>query len=128
MNIVEHTPAVIAAPKVAKFFHFSQNNPGGGFYVDEQVTYHVIIEAYNATDANTRAMLLGIYFNGVDAGRDCDCCGDRWSSLWYTDTGDDVPLIYGESPETFKDYWGKSGDAICYVYYIDGSKVTYRKP
>jgi hypothetical protein len=22
----------------------------------------------------------GVYFNGVEKGRDCDCCGDRWYS------------------------------------------------
>jgi hypothetical protein len=128
MNIVEYTPAAKAVePKAPKFFHFSQNNPGGSFDINETVAHHVIIEAYDALDANTRAMEIGIYFNGCDTGADCSCCGDRWSEQWREDNGDDTPLIYGDPPETYEDYFTKEGQPVCHIYRLDGSKATYRK-
>jgi hypothetical protein len=128
MNIIEHTPATtVAEIKAPKFFHFSQNNSGGSFVIDETLAHHVIIEAYDALDANTRAMQIGIYFNGCDSGMDCQCCGDRWSAQWSDDRGDDTPMIYGDKPETYEDYFTKEGQPVCHVYRIDGSKATYRK-
>ena len=29
-------------------------------------------------EANTKACDIGIYFDGVANGADCECCGDRW--------------------------------------------------
>ena len=128
MNIIEHTPAPDAGePKTPKFFHFSQNNSGGSFHINETVAHHVIIEAYDALGANTRAMEIGIYFNGCDTGADCSCCGDRWSEQWREDNGDDTPLIYGDPPETYEDYFTKEGQPVCHIYRLDGSKATYRK-
>lgn len=129
MNIVEHKTAKIQSETQApKFFHFSQNNPGGSFHINETVAHHVIIEAYSAKDANARAEDIGIYFNGCDTGTDCTCCGDRWSEQWSDGDGDKTPLIYGESPEKFEDFFTKEGQPVCHVYHIDGSKTTYRKP
>lgn len=70
-----------------KMFEFNQNNSGGGFDVDDKVCHRVFIEANNEEEANEKASELGIYFYGVDSGRDCDCCGDRWRSV---DDDDDV--------------------------------------
>jgi hypothetical protein len=106
------------------FFHFSQNNSGGNFAIDEDVAHHVIIESRNANEANRKAESIGIYFDGVDNGRDCDCCGDRWHSVWGQ--GDAEPLIYGDPPEQYVDMWAGKGEPYCHVYYLDGRKVTYR--
>ena len=128
MNIVEYTPAAkVEQPKTPKFFHFSQNNPGGSFDINETVAHHVIIEAHSATEANTRAVDIGIYFNGCDTGADCSCCGDRWSEQWSDSGGDDTPLIYGDPPEMYEDYFTKEGQPVCHIYRLDGSKATYRK-
>ena len=128
MNVIEHTPALkIAETKEPKFFHFSQNNSGGSFYINEKVAHHVIIQAYSAKEANSLAEDIGIYFNGCETGNDCSCCGDRWSKQWSTDSGDETPLIYGEAPEKRVDYFTKEGQPVCHVYYLDGSKTTYRK-
>lgn len=40
----------------------------------------VWIEAESAAEANRLAQYNGLYFDGVDDGIDCDCCGDRWYS------------------------------------------------
>lgn len=68
------------------FYEYSQNNSGGSF--DEEMGHSVFIEAATAEEANDRAEGMGIYFNGVENGRDCPCCGDRWSTPW------------GEAPST----------------------------
>jgi hypothetical protein len=79
-----------------KWFTFRQNNSGGKFIINDNVDVFVIIQAHNATEANELAQRVGIYFNGVDDGYDCECCGDRWSTMWDDDKGTDEPEIYGE--------------------------------
>ncbi len=62
------------------YFTYSQNNSGGTFVVDTDagINRHVIIRAESAEKANGFAQLIGIYFDGVEQGIDCSCCGDRW--------------------------------------------------
>lgn len=69
-----------------KLYHFRQNNSGGSFDCDLILCQSVIIEAESAEEANAKAIQLGIYFDGVDEGGDCECCGDRW----YRANDDDV--------------------------------------
>ena len=57
------------------FFTFYQNNSGGVF---DGPAHYVIVEASDAEEAATRAETVGVYFNGVEDGLDCECCGDRW--------------------------------------------------
>lgn len=109
------------------FYEFHQNNSGGSFDVTETVTHYVIIEADSPKEANLKAKDIGIYFNGVEDGFDCSCCGDRWSSVWDNETGDDVPMIYGELLENYDDIFTAKGKPYCYVYYADGSKKTFNK-
>ena len=59
-----------------KFYIFDQNNTGG--YWDKILGFKVIVEAENPRQANKLAEVMGIYFNGVENGEDCECCGDRW--------------------------------------------------
>lgn len=61
-----------------KFFEISQNNSGGSFDVDSKVCHRLFIEAESEKEANLIAEDLGCYWNGVDEGYDCPCCGDRW--------------------------------------------------
>jgi hypothetical protein len=111
-----------------KFFHFNQNNPGGRFDVDNKVAHHVIIEAIDANHANQRAESIGIYFDGCSKGMDCDCCGDRWYAQWHDEKGMDVPMIYEESPEGFRDFFTKPNEPVCHIYYLDGLQKTYLQP
>jgi hypothetical protein len=62
------------------FYEFSQNNSGGSFRVDDKLCHRLVIEADNEDKATQLAIHLGVYFDGVRQGRDCSCCGDRWSS------------------------------------------------
>lgn len=61
-----------------KFYLFDQNNSGGNFTVDNELSSIVFIEAENAEEANSIAEAIGIYFDGCMKGIDCSCCGDRW--------------------------------------------------
>lgn len=98
-----------------KFFEFHQNNSGGSFDIDDErgIGVNVWIEALNAADANDRAERLGIYFNGCSDGRDCDCCGDRWSAQWSDDRGSDKPDL----DEKYDFGWH---DTV-YVHLLDGT-------
>lgn len=57
------------------FYRYTQINVGG-HYVGPQV---VIVEAAGLPEAEVIATGAGVYFDGVAAGNDCVCCGDRWT-------------------------------------------------
>ncbi len=78
-----------------KFYTFHQNNSGGSF---TEPAIKLIVEASNADEAANIAIDNGVYFNGVDFGSDCPCCGDRWTD--YPDESDE-PEIYGLTPEEY---------------------------
>ena len=61
-----------------KFFEVTQNNSGGSFDVDDKVCHRLFIEADSDQEADRIAEDLGVYWNGVEEGHDCPCCGDRW--------------------------------------------------
>jgi hypothetical protein len=60
------------------FYEFCQNNTGGSFVVNDKLCHRLIIEAKDGRAANRIAEDLGCYWDGVDSGMDCPCCGDRW--------------------------------------------------
>ena len=68
------------------FYQFDQNNSYGHFDVDENVCHRLFIEADSLEEATDKAESLGCYWDGVENGIDCPCCGDRWYS------GDEVDL------------------------------------
>jgi len=62
----------------SEFYEFSQNNSGGSFFTDSNLCHRLLIEANSEEEAISKAEELGCYWNGVDEGSDCECCGDRW--------------------------------------------------
>jgi hypothetical protein len=82
------------------------------------LTHHVLIEADNAGEATERALRMGIYFDGVNSGMDCECCGDRWYEPWR-DAGSEHPEVYGRNvrePSEDGDSsiaWMDKGKEIC---------------
>lgn len=64
--------------KDLKWFEFTQNNSGGSFDVDDKVCHRLFIETKSFNDAVEKAEELGCYWDGVNKGIDCPCCGDRW--------------------------------------------------
>ncbi|MEE1835778.1 DUF7296 family protein [Streptomyces sp. SP17KL33] len=110
------------------FFEFHQNNSGGGFDFDAErgISTNVIVEADDAEHANYRAKRIGLYFDGVENGDDCECCGDRWSEAWRTD-GDPVPSHYGTPLDEAKYLmkWQAEGRPETFVHYSDGRIVAH---
>lgn len=112
--------------KETKFFEYHQNNSGGFF---KSPAVHVIVEAHTANEADTRAVELGLYFDGSG---DCSCCGNRWYRS-YRD-GSDSPSVYSLSiftPEgetmlnNFLKPWATKTIPALLVYYLSGDKVIY---
>ena len=60
------------------FYQFDQNNSYGVFDVTETLCHRLFIEADNQEEAIEKAEELGCYWDGVEKGIDCPCCGDRW--------------------------------------------------
>ena len=108
------------------FYAYDQNNSGGGFIVNDDVTYNVIIEADSADEANAKAEDVGIYFDGCETGDDCPCCGDRWYAAWR-DEGDATPMIYGKPVEEHDEMWAKDNEPWAHVYYKDGTKRSFTR-
>ena len=82
-----------------KWYQYTQNNSGGQMDVNERVSHYVLVQAPTASQADSIAeAIVGIYFNGVEDGMDCECCGDRWYPNSGNQYGDKVPLVYGKPP------------------------------
>ena len=109
---------------MSKFFTYSQNNSGGHFDHDEKagIGHYVIVEAKDANHANQRAEEIGLYFDGVDKGQDCECCGDRWYQPWSE--GSEKPMIYDTDVSNLKYEASYSWGIPSYIHYADG---TFKK-
>lgn len=106
------------------FHSYAQNNSCGSLTVNDEVANFVFIEADDSDQADEIACKIGIYFNGVDDGLDCECCGDRWYSSGSE--GEAEPKIYGESIAEYRDVLNtKVGEPYAHVYYKDGRKETF---
>lgn len=107
------------------FFQFRQNNSGGSFDINPQtgIGIYVLVEADTAGEANERAESIGIYFNGIESGSDCDCCGDRWYSQWSDEAGDVEPRIYEDAvtPEPVV------ADSISFIHFKNGTFLAVRE-
>lgn len=97
-----------------RFYVYRQNNSGGSFDIDDAtgIGPKVWIEANDMNHSIERAQSIGIYFNGVEDGRDCVCCGDRWSKPW-SDNGENLPKI---NDKYDFNWWN-----TVYIHYINGS-------
>jgi hypothetical protein len=126
------TPAVI--PKTYGWYEFRQNNSGGSFQMDDEVTVHVLIQAASAREADIKAEDIGIYFDGVRDGCDCDCCGDRWhraddameSFTTYAYRNNWTPTTHANVRDyaqavADEDMWAKAGTPYVILYFADGT-------
>lgn len=119
------------------FYRFRQNNSGGHFTENEEITASVYIEADNTYEANKIAENIGIYFDGCHSGIDCDCCGDRWYEA------DDYSAIKSKEEMieyigwNYKASWRKLKYAaivhhktygIIRFFHIEGMKYSYGEP
>lgn len=101
------------------FYTFRQNNSGGKFKIDKAIKHYVVIEADNAEKANTIVNYVGIYFNGVEDGYDCPCCGDRWYKVDESDAKK-KPTLYGKDITKYVEDWPMGEHKEYIIYYKNG--------
>ena len=110
-----------------KYYHYHQNNSGGSFHYDDDLTLDVVIAAHSAEHADERAVARGIYFDGVGNGNDCSCCGDRWCRAEDYDARD-FPHVYG-NPVAHAIAgvidWTRGEHPHTIVHHLDGSVDKY---
>ena len=117
------------------FYTYNQNNSGGSFDYnpDKGISHYVIIEANSIDEANCIAENIGIYFNGVDDGSDCDCCGDRWHPY---PSSHDEPTCFEHNvlTNTFEDVKNTKAYSFItkwidgfegFIHYKDGSVIGF---
>lgn len=98
------------------FYLFVQNNSGGVFDYDAKdgVGINVAFEANSEKEAIERAKDV-IYFNGVEDGIDCECCGDRWSTYIWAKSESIEELNKNKYVSWSYD------DSTMYVHMLDGT-------
>ena len=110
-----------------KWYQLDQNNSGGFFDADDAVCHRLFIEAKDDETAEKIAEDIGFYWDGVENGIDCRCCGDRWSGVMEVE----FPLHYGKITfDNVEDYaqhlaneYGRTNpDAR--IFYADGAVVA----
>ena len=81
-------------PANLRFYEFVQNNSGGSFDTNHAkgIGQRVWIQATSADHANDVAEKIGLYFDGCTDGKDCNCCGDRWSRVDEHDAVENIPV------------------------------------
>lgn len=94
------------------YYKFVQNNSFGVYEINDEagIGRIVWVEAASENDALERAEKIGLYFNGVEEGKDCPCCGDRWYAPWEEE---DKPKIDQE----FDFNWHKT----IYIHHLNGT-------
>jgi hypothetical protein len=106
------------------FYIWNQNNSGGSFDVNKDLSHRVVIEADSYDLAEAKAFDFGIYYDGVDKGRDCDCCGDRWYGGHEVTERDLEGKTLEEYLQDYATEWGWEDPDII-LHYADGSKKTF---
>jgi hypothetical protein len=105
-----------------RFYVFRQN-PSFQVY-DEGVGHIVLVEASTCEEANLRAQEVGVYFNGVALGRDCDCCGPRW---WPVTEEHSVSVHTPRSQDALEQYLSEYGSrTVVRVVYLDEQEFFTR--
>lgn len=132
--------APVLFAKTYGWYEFRQNNSGGSFHTNDDVSVEVLIQAASSGEADIKAEEIGIYFDGVEEGRDCDCCGNRWHSAgnalsqfttynWRNRSKTDYGNVraYAQAVADVDD-WAAAGEPTVIVYFADGTvERFYRK-
>ena len=111
------------------FFHWRQNNSGGFFEDASPLAPNLVIEADSYKEAEENALAMGVYYDGVQNGYDCGCCGDRWyegdelevHTEWITrDYGYGFPERYDVG--SWSDEPDEDGEGVVRTYTISDLK------
>lgn len=103
---------------IMQFYKFNQNNSGGSFDLTDDLTHLVFIEASDEDATIHKFEQIGGYFNGVEDGVDCECCGDRWYYPSLLKEG--TPKDYMAELKGYLNWMPKGKEGI--IHYADGTK------
>lgn len=107
------------------FAHFTQNNSGGYFLINEEkgIGHHIIVEGLDINDVRRRVEEIT-----EDFSENCSCCGERWDTLIWQDELTSSPNIY---MKPIQEYLNETNlyikDIYVFVHYIDGTIEKYHK-
>lgn len=107
-----------------KFYEFRQNNSGGYFDINDNVSVLVIIEAETPAQALNKFDELT-----EDQSSSCPCCGDRWN--YILEDIDPIELEDNQTIEqyantTLGNYYKESPRVI--LHYLNGEKRKFYHP
>ena len=103
-------------------YSFRQNN-SGGYYC--QPAKHIIVkDARDSEHALEIAMAAGLYLNGVAAGSDCSCCGDRWYGVDDEHDTLDEALDYIGAINTHSSQVQRDSDGVRLYVVVDDLDVA----
>ncbi len=103
-------------------YSFRQNN-SGGYYC--QPAKHIIVkDARDEDHAHEIALGAGMYTNGVAAGMDCSCCGDRWYGVDDEYDTLDEALNYIGAINTHESQVQRDSDGVPLYVVVDDLDVT----
>ena len=97
------------------FYTTYQNNSGGEYIINNDVSCYVIVEAYSDKEATRRTEEIVVDYSDY-----CPCCGVRWFVSLSEFDANHQPLINNYSKNTLEE---DQADAI--VYYLNGRKERY---
>ena len=102
-----------------KWISFNQNNSGGYYIQNEDVSALVCIQGKSLDQIKRKAESL---FSGNDSY--CECCGERWST--WVDEGDmmDEPYYYDKP---LKELFDAYGDESYATLHLHNGEVRYVK-
>ena len=105
---------------MSSFYEFKQNNSGGSFDINEDVSITIVIETMSFQDAVDKFFILT-----ENQSASCPCCSKRWQ----IDEEDEHIIILKEN-QTLQEYLHEQLSFSLYnhyphkaiIHYLDGSK------
>lgn len=99
-------------------YTYRQNNSGG--YYTQPAKNIIVKNARDGEHACEIAMAAGMYLQGVAAGSDCSCCGDRWYPMANEYETMEDALLFITSPERLRD---SAADGVPHYIVVDDLDV-----
>jgi hypothetical protein len=101
-------------------YSFRQNNSGGYYF--QPAKFIIVKDARDSEHATEIAMAAGMYLQGVAAGSDCYCCGDRWDNMPSKYDTLENALLDITNPDRLQD--SMRSDGVPHYVVVDDLDIT----